>query len=137
MSKAKNLDEMVLQRGCCAMSAEVAEAVAMRVKIHLYRGSIELAREALEDGWSCHLCETCELPSGDALRPVPLARVLDNLRVLNMLEREGIATVGELVGTSAGSLLAIPNLGTITASKIARLADSLRERLADEECRGT
>jgi hypothetical protein len=114
------------------MPAEEAAAVANRVMLHLYRGSIEQARDALDDGWRSHLKEQVPLPVGKELLSEPLARVIDDVRLLNMLEEAEIETIGDLLVTGEATLLGIPNLGNVLLSKLRNLSIGLRMRVQAE-----
>lgn len=122
------LEDLDISRGAGAMSKEQAAAIAWRVQLHLYRGSIELAREALEDGWRDHLLETAELPIGPALMAEPLCRVIGEIRTLNMLEKEGIHTIGHLVKLRREDLISIPHLGDKTADRLLATIAAMRKR---------
>jgi DNA-directed RNA polymerase alpha subunit len=130
MANQTELEELAPARGALAMEEQAAEGVAWRVKLHLYRGSIEKARESLEAGWREHLEENAALPTGPALLEEPLSRVVDDVRALNMLEEEGILTIGQLLKTTPGELMAIPNMGHITSTKILNICRGLAERAA-------
>lgn len=129
MAKQKPLTEIIGYRGKEAMDEEAAQAIAMRVKIHLLRGSIEQARHALEDGWRSHADDTAGLPIGLDVLDVPLSRVVEEYRPLNMLEKEGILTVKHLLeAVEAGELYSIPNMGPVTVAKLVKLSEEMRER---------
>jgi hypothetical protein len=132
MAKTKSLTDLAGYRGKDAMEEEAALALSQRVAIALIRGSIDHAREALEDGWRDHLEQTADLPIGSSLLDVPLARVMgDDPRNLNTLERLGILTVGDLIRESlATGFYGIPNMGPATIAKLSELAVSMRERAA-------
>lgn len=119
------------QRSSDAMDAEIAEAVAKRVMIHLYRGSIEYARAALEDGWRSHVLDKLPLPVGIDLRDEPLSRVCDNNRLVNCLEENFITTVGDLLDADEETLQAIPMMGEFNRKIIDDLRESLGEKVAD------
>lgn len=110
------------------MPAADAAAVANRVMLHLYRGSIEQARDALEDGWQSHVKEQQPLPYGPSLLIEPLARVIDDVRLLNALEGQGIDTIGDLLGVSEAELLSIPSFGNASLAKLRNIAVGLRMR---------
>lgn len=118
----------------CSLSMEEDEAaaVANRVMLHLYRGSIELARAALEDGWRSHLRESAPLPTGKALLDEPLARVVDDIRMQNYLESAEIYTVGDLLVAGDITLLAIPGMGATGLAKIKNLQAGMLLRVQDD-----
>lgn len=132
------LHNVVATRSPRGMDEETAVIIARRIFIHLYRGSIEHARQSLEDGWREHVGDTGPLPEGPELLAVPLARFLTDgganglgsyaQRLLNMLDEAGILTVGDLLRTSQAELLLIPNMGHISLTHLNRLAVELRQR---------
>jgi hypothetical protein len=136
---ADRLDKIVPTRSECGMDEETAVIIARRVFIQLYRGSIEQAREALEDGWAGLVGDSAPLPEGRELLAVPLARVLANsgtgtgygtsVRILNMLEGAGIRTVNDLLNTSQAELLLIPNLGHTALLTLVRLGRDLQQQI--------
>ena len=113
-------------RGAEAMELEAAEAVARRVLLHLYRGCIDAARAALEDGWRTHTAASGPLPTGQELLEEPVARVIDEVRVVNLLEGAGIATIGQLLEAGEARLLAINNFGDSTRRKVREQTVRLR-----------
>lgn len=135
------------QRSREAMAPEAAEATARRVMLHLVRGSIDGARQALDDAWQSHLAETASLPIGRALLDVPLAAVLaghsakgqrrwsgtDLPRVCNLLERGGILTVRDLLRTTPVQWGALPEVDETTIRFLADLAGRLRHLAAQED----
>lgn len=123
-----NLATTSVGRCATAMDADTAESTARRVMIHLYRGSIEQARASLEDGWRSHIQEQEVLPEGQALLDEPLARVLDDVRMLNTLEDSGIDTIGGLLESTDGDLYDIPNLGHNAVTKLHNLRVGMRAR---------
>jgi DNA-directed RNA polymerase alpha subunit len=126
MSNSTTLAELDPARCPLAMSQEDAETLAKRIALHLYRGSIEAARDALENGWKSHLADHAELPEGPALLDEPLSRVVSNLRTLNMLEEDGILTIGQLLNARDYELRAIPNMGMKNIAYLANICDGLR-----------
>ncbi len=108
--------------------AEFADVISKRVLMHLCRGSIELARAALEDGWSSHVREHEPLPFGRDLLTEPLARVLDELRLLQTLEKNGIDTIGDLLRTTERDWAAIPNLGEKAITKLREIRTAMKLR---------
>lgn len=111
-----------------AMEAEAASIVARKVALHLYRGSIELARQTLEAAWTDHLADEAPLPVGAALLDEPLARVCPDVRLLNALETEGLLTVRHLLRSTPADWQAIPNLGGKHVATLTNLAAGLRQR---------
>lgn len=117
------------ERSALAMEAEAAERVGRRVALALYRGSIEHATAALADAWREHAGET-ELPQGAELLDVSLARVLDDVRLLNRLdEGGGMLTVGQFVERIEAWLQTRPRqIGETQHERLLGLRDELRRR---------
>lgn len=98
-------------RSLHALPAAAAESIARRVAYQLARGSIELARQALDQGWRDHVRESCPLPTGAALLAEPLASVLENQMLLNALDRAGIATVRDLLQAGDALMIRLRQVG--------------------------
>lgn len=128
--KILKLEEIVPphERGAEAMDAEGAEKIGRRVMTHLYRGSIDHAREAIEDAWRDHLAALKELPFGMKLLDEPLSRVIDDQRTLDGLERAGLSKVEHLLQADRLELLSISNFGDATVTKLVNLSAGLRGR---------
>lgn len=58
-------------------------------------------------------------------KPVPLADVGLPVRITNMLEHNGIFTVGDLTRVTSRYLMQLPNLGMITINHCAALLSDL------------
>jgi hypothetical protein len=127
-----NIEDLGQARGANGMAVEDALVAVERIKLHLVRGSIDTARAALEQAWSDHLEATQELPIGAAVLDVPLSRVIDNLRLLNLLEGAGILTVGKLLMTSPGELSNIPSMGVVSVNFLRNLGVGLANRACAE-----
>lgn len=125
----KPLADLDCERSPEAMDADEAERVARRVALALYRGSIEVARDALDDGWREH-AGAGPLPQGAELLDLPLARVIPNVRVLNTIEAEGINTVGQFVEAGRDLLehKMLVQIGDKTAAGLLGLIRELRVR---------
>lgn len=128
------LAELECDQSRLSMAQEAATAIGKRIALHLHRGSIEQARDALEEAWASHLADQDELPIGPELLSEPISRVLDDVRTLNCLEEEGILTVADLLKTSSKELFRIPNIGPLWFAKLADLCRCLRERSEISPC---
>lgn len=126
------LDQCGHYLGIGAMDKPHAEAIAKRVLLQLLRGSIEQARLALEDGWASHARENEPLPIGPALLDEPMSCCLDDLRVLNSLEQEGILTVGQFLERGDGAWIGIVGVGNKNQTKLQNLSQMLRQRSLKE-----
>lgn len=110
------------------MDPESAAAVAKRVMLHLYRGSIDLAHDALNDGWFTWINEHKELPTGTELLEEPIGRVLEDLRIVNMLEKYGVLTVEQFLSSEMAAFEGLPYMGPATMASLRNLRASLRLR---------
>lgn len=116
-----------------SMPQEDAIRVGKRVVLALMRGSEEIALEAVRDAWRDHM-QNLELPVGPALLDEPLARVLDDVRVLNTLEEElEIITIGDFLRETAGTFPRVPNIGHLTIAQLNNLAVTMRARAQGAE----
>lgn len=131
MARKIEFENLKVSRGACAMDAEQADSLASRIKLHLYRGSIEKARDALEAGWRAHLAENQVLPSGPSLLAEPVSRVVADIRACNMLEREGIETVGQFLRYTRGEFMRIPNMGPITAQRLMNIREEILSKASE------
>ncbi len=130
-----NIEDLGQSRGANGMDPGNALVTAERIKLHLVRGSIETARAALEQSWADHLEETQELPTGAAILRVPLSRVIDDVRMLNLLEGAGITTIGKLLQASPGDLSNIPSLGIKSVDFLRNLGVGLANRASPQKSR--
>ncbi len=115
-------------QGWGAMEAEAAEVAGRKVALQLYRGSIELARAALEEAWVSHQADR-DLPSGPALLEEPVSRVLDDVRLLNKLEEYGIVTVAQLIHEFRERSGTMFGVGDKHRAALGSLVTSLRQRV--------
>lgn len=125
----EELDRLVAMRGEDAMTVEESTIIAKRVMLHLFRGSIDSAKLALEEGWESKQ-EDSAIMGGKAAANEPLSRVMpkSDTRLLNSLELSGIMTVGDLMQSTEEDWLSIPNVGESNAQKLHALRATLRGR---------
>lgn len=118
------LSAVQCERGEVAMDADIAESTARRVMLHLYRGSIDLARAALEDSWSSHLAELSALTSDD-----PVSVVVRDQRTLRWLEKHGVKTISDLLNCNTQTVKSQTGGGPALVRQVLSLRDAARRRL--------
>ncbi len=121
------------RQGQHAMPRENAEHIARRIILHLCRGSIQAAGDALQSGWQTHLDSLAALPAGEALLSEPLAKALDDTRLLNLLDASGVTTIGQFLKCSDADFLDMPMIGPSGRCQLRNLAVGLRLRVGSQE----
>lgn len=108
-----------------AMSEEAAAIVAQRVMFQLMRGAYDMTVLALDDGWKSYQAERAGLPTGPALLDVWIGTAVNDERLTNLLEREGVTTVKQFLADEPEKWIGGRGIGNVTLEKLR----ALRERL--------
>ncbi|MGD9644454.1 MAG: helix-hairpin-helix domain-containing protein [Pirellulales bacterium] len=106
---------------CAPEALERAERCARAVAIHLARNEFEAAHAAV---FRARLEYNASLAPVDRRR-LELAESGLDPRTVNALERHGIFTIEQLAGLTRAEILAIPNFGETTWSRIQMVLESL------------
>jgi len=112
---------MAIFRSNFALEEHVAKRISHRILIHFQRGNFEAARRAID------YAETLTQDHPNApLNKMPIAQTTISSRTLNLLERNGVLLIGDLVGRgedwvlglSGGGIGALREIREILASEI-------------------
>mgnify|MGYP003661675738 CR=1 FL=1 len=98
---------MAISRNEFSLDKYMADRIGERISIHLQRGNFEAARRAVD--YSETLIQ--DHPASP-LNDMPLAQTPMSSRTLNLLERNGVLFIGDLVGKGEEWVLGLSGGGT-------------------------
>ena len=115
---------MAISRSEFSLEEYIADRIGERISIHLQRGNFEAARRAVD------YAETLIQDHPVApLNDMPLAQTPMSSRTLNLLERNGVLLVGDLVGKGEEWVLGLSGGGTGALAEVrAILIEEIRKR---------
>lgn len=115
---------MAMSRSEFSLKKTTAHRIGLRVSVHLRRGNFEAARRTID------YAETLVQHHPRApLYEMPLAQTPMSSRTLNLLERNGVILIGDLVGRGESWVLSLSGGGTGALSEIRKvLMDEIDKR---------
>lgn len=115
---------MAMSKSEFALKKNTAIRIGLRVSVHLQRGNFEAARRTID------YAETLIQHHPRApLFSMPLAQTPMSSRTLNLLERNGVILIGDLVGRGEGWVLSLTGGGSGALSEIRKiLMDEISKR---------